>query len=55
MTQITDEQTKARIDALTMRERKEVAQCERIWAETPLEWRAKLLRSMLDEAKRELN
>ena len=56
MTELTDEQARARIDAMTMKEREElVAQCERVWADTPLEWRAKLLRHSLDEAKRSLN
>jgi hypothetical protein len=56
MTELTDEQARARIEAMTMKEREElIAACERLWAGTPLEWRAKLLRSMLDEAKMSLN
>jgi hypothetical protein len=56
MTELTDEQARSRIDAMSMKEREElVAQCERLWADAPWEWKAKALRSMLDEAKRSLN
>lgn len=52
----TDEHVKARIESMTQAEREElVSACERIWAGTSQEWMAKLLRSQLDAAKRELN
>ena len=56
MNDLTDAHLKARIESMTHKEREElVSACERIWNGTPWQWRAELLRSQLEAAKRELN
>jgi hypothetical protein len=56
MTELTDEQLKARIQSMTWAERVAlVIRCEEVWAGTPWEPLAHQLREELNEAKRELN
>ena len=41
---------------MNQEERRELVEvCERMWAGTPQDWMAKLLRAQFDAAKRELN
>ena len=52
----SDENLKARIEAMTMQERQKLVEaCERVWAGTGQEWMAQHLRSLFAQAKRGLN
>lgn len=53
---LTDAQARARIEAMTLQEREAlVIQCEEAWRGTPWQWRAELMRSLLNEAKKTIN